>query len=147
MARLGEFFSNLMGISAEEEDEILDGDEAEYADDDNEYEAQPQQRAGKRGKSNITALPTASKQRLVIYRPVSYEDADTVVDQLKSRRPVVVNIAELMNTNLTTAQRVYDYIAGAAYALGGQLVRIDEGIYLLAPSNYSIGGDAVYKDR
>ena len=142
MAGLFDKISTFIGATKVEDYEDEGYVEDDYYDEAEEEEQPSRGRSRQGGKQNITALPSATKQKLIIYKPVSYEDADTAIDQLKSRRPVIVNIVELISTSIETAQRVHDYLEGVAYALNGRLLRIEEGIYVLAPSNYSIGGDS-----
>jgi FtsZ-interacting cell division protein YlmF len=76
--------------------------------------------------------------RMVVFQPQTYEDTQTIIDNLKSRKPVIVN---LENLNTDVAQRVLDFISGAIYALDGSVRKVSKGIFLLAPKGVDISGN------
>ena len=88
--------------------------------------------------SNVVNLPNAAQLKMIVYHPVSYEDTQNIIDNLKSRKPVIVNMEEL---DLECAQRILDFIAGAIYALNGTIYNISRGIFVVAPTNYDVIGN------
>ena len=68
-------------------------------------------------------------------QPETFDDAREVCDQLKNKKPVVVNLESLTKE---TAQRVIDFLSGSVYALDGDIQRVSTGIYMIAPSNVDI---------
>ena len=86
---------------------------------------------------NVVTLPTAASMKMIIYHPVCYEDTQNIIDNLKSRKPVIVNMEEL---EIDCAQRILDFMAGAVYALNGTIYKISRGIFVVAPTNYDIIG-------
>ena len=99
---------------------------------------------GNRGRSktaassNVVNLPSAAQQKMSVYHPISYEDTQNIIDNLKSRKPVIVNMEEL---ELDCAQRILDFMAGAVYALNGTIYKISRGIFVVAPTNYDVIGN------
>ena len=85
-----------------------------------------------------SVAPSASSMKMVVYQPMSYEDAQNIVDNLRSRKPVIVNMVDLERE---TAQRVVDFIAGAVYALNGTIRKVSFGIFVIVPSNVSLVGN------
>ncbi|MCK5129781.1 MAG: cell division protein SepF [Clostridiales bacterium] len=81
---------------------------------------------------------SADAVRMVVFQPQTYEDTQTIIDNLKSRKPVIVNL-ESLNTDV--AQRVLDFISGAIYALDGSVRKVSKGIFLLAPKGVDISGN------
>jgi len=81
---------------------------------------------------------SADSVRMVVFQPQTYEDTQTIIDNLKSRKPVIVN---LENLNVDVAQRVLDFISGAIYALDGSVRKVSKGIFLLAPKGVDISGN------
>jgi FtsZ-interacting cell division protein YlmF len=71
---------------------------------------------------------SADSVRMVVFQPQTYEDTQTIIDNLKTRKPVIVN---LENLNVDVAQRVLDFISGAIYALDGSVRKVSKGIFLL----------------
>lgn len=88
--------------------------------------------------NNVVGLPTAAPMKMVVYHPVSYEDTQNIIDNLKSRKPVIVNMEEL---EIDCAQRILDFMAGAIYALDGTIYKISRGIFVVAPTNYDVIGN------
>jgi len=88
--------------------------------------------------SNVVSLPTAASMKMIVYHPISYEDTQNIIDNLKSRKPVIVNMEEL---EIDCAQRILDFMAGAIYALNGTIYKISRGIFVVAPTNYDIIGN------
>jgi cell division inhibitor SepF len=87
-----------------------------------------------------------ASMKMIVYHPVCYDDAQTIVDNLKNRRPVIVNMEELDGN---TAQRVLDFLLGAIYALNGTVNKISRGIFLVAPREVDVedtGEDSGYSD-
>lgn len=142
--KLNKFLKN---IGFAEDEEFDDEDEFEFEDD---YEDQVEEQApvhsfGKSKKApsraNVVSLPTAAQQKVIIYCPIGYEDTKSIIDNFKSRKPVIVNMAEMAESDVQTAQRIIDCIAGAIYALGGTLKKVETGIYLMAPINCEVVGN------
>ena len=75
---------------------------------------------------------------MIVYHPVSYEDTQNIIDNLKNRKPVIVNMEEL---EMETAQRILDFLSGAVYALNGTMCKISRGIFVVAPNNYDVVGN------
>jgi len=72
---------------------------------------------------------------IFIRRPRNQDEARICVDCLRDRRAVVVNLKQVQPDH---ALRVFDFLAGAAYALGGQLEQAGDGVYLVTPHNIGI---------
>ncbi len=95
-------------------------------------------------RGNVVNLPSAAAQlKMIVYHPISYEDTQNIIDNLKSRKPVIVNMEEL---ELDCAQRILDFMAGAIYALNGTIYKISRGIFVVAPTNYDVIGNGENED-
>lgn len=146
----GKFINKLLDYIGIEEAEF---DDDELQDDFYEQSAEEQGKVlsinskSKKNPSanNVVNLPTAAQMKVIVYHPVSYEDTQNIIDNLKSRKPVIVNMEEL---EIECAQRILDFMAGAVYALNGTIYKISRGIFVVAPNNYDIigGGDSSYND-
>ena len=69
--------------------------------------------AGK-GRGRWSASPVRNKTtRLVVYEPRSFDDVQSIVNQLKNKRPVILNLKRLK----AIARRITDFVGGAVYAL------------------------------
>ena len=76
--------------------------------------------------------------RMVVLQPQSMEDTQTVIDNLRLGKPVIVNLENLQSE---AAQRLLDFISGAIYALEGNIRKVSRGIFLLAPDGVDISGN------
>ncbi len=91
-----------------------------------------------RRRNNVINMPDmnrsegASRMTMKIIQPNTYEETRAVIDHLKSRKPVVMNIDEI---DIKLAQRILDFVSGAVYALGGDIQKVARNIYAVAPSN------------
>ncbi len=83
-------------------------------------------------------LPISGGMKMIVYHPVSYEDTQIIIDNLKNRKPVIVNMEEL---DVECAQRILDFLSGAVYALSGTMCKISRGIFVVAPNNYDVVGN------
>ncbi len=114
----------------------LDDLEEEYEE---EYEPQDEKKSkiiNKNNKKNkIVNIHTNSNIKLIIYEPKNLEEATKLVDDLKNRRPIVVN---LQNLDGEMKRRVFDFITGALFALEGKIQKVSKGIFILAPNNVEI---------
>ena len=72
---------------------------------------------------------------IFIRRPRNQEEAKICVDCLRGRRAVIVNLKEVQPED---ALRVFDFLAGACYALGGQVEQAGDKVYLVTPQNIGI---------
>ncbi len=89
-------------------------------------------------KSNIVNIHTASNMKLVVHEPLNYEDAPQIVDDLKSRKTVVVNLEQL---EPVIKRKIFDFINGGLYSLEGNIQKVTTDIFILAPKNVEIDGN------
>ena len=92
----------------------------------------------KRRNRVVDNMGGAQDVKLVVYRPHSYNDSQNIIDNLISNKPIIVNLDDLEND---VAQRVLDFMSGAAYAQGGSVMKVSRGIFLLAPNNVDVLGN------
>lgn len=97
---------------------------------------QPSRRAQ---QTNVVSLPGAAASKMIVYRPVSYEDTQNIIDNLKSHKPVIVNMEQI---EVETAQRILDFMSGACYAVDGRVYKVSSRIFIVAPANIDIIGSA-----
>ena len=95
-------------------------------------------RARERGGKVVSMPSQAAQMKMIVYQPLSYEDTQNIIDNLKSRKPVIVNREEL---EIDCAQRILDFMAGAIYALSGTIHKISRGIFVVAPNNIDVVGN------
>ena len=123
-------------------EEALAGEEP--ADEDALEERQPRPVFSKREAKPQTgySAPPQEKQKMKLkfVRPEQFDEAAEIADSLRARQAVLMNL-EMTETD--TARRLLDFLSGAAYALGGRVMRVSAQAYIIAPTNVDLVGDAV----
>lgn len=88
--------------------------------------------------NNVVNMHKGHQMKVVLYQPKEFDDTKTIVDSLKSRRPVIINIEDI---DAELARKIFDFCSGALYALDGHIQKISRGIFILAPNNVDVSGD------
>ena len=139
MAKLIDKVIGIMGFSDEEPEEDIF--------EENEKEKDTQEEVHSiRKNAQVVSIHSQKQMRVVVMEPSSFEEAQNIADQLKSRRPVIVN---LENTEKMLAKRIVDFISGTTYALNGNMQKVGNGIFLFVPTNVDISGEMrdEFKDK
>lgn len=89
-------------------------------------------------KSKVVNIHTTAQLKVVVVQPQTYDDSTEIVDHLKSKKPVIVNLEKLEKE---LARKVVDFLSGAVYALDGSMQKVSHGIILMVPYNMGIMGD------
>ncbi len=145
---LGKFLDYIGLEEAELEEDIMEEPEVmeEYAAPDMyQSRVDPVSRAERRGK--LVQMPGGAagpNLKMIVYQPSSYSDTQNIIDNIKARKPVVINLETL---EYEVAQRVLDFISGALYALNGSIFKVSKGIFVLAPSNVGISGNVAEETK
>jgi len=138
MAKLFNKMLNFVGWESEEEEELIEEEEMK------EEVSKPQfmQSNLKKQQNKVVNIHSAPQFKVVIMQPENMEDAQDICDQLKGKKPVVVNLEDVEKE---TAQRIIDFLGGSVYALDGGIQKVSNAIFVIAPSNVDITGD--FKDE
>ena len=86
----------------------------------------------------VSVHNTNNQLQVVIIRPEKYEDSQSICDQLKAKKPVVVNLEKV---EYPVAQRIMDFLSGACYSIDGSIQRIANNIFIIAPDNVDVSGN------
>ena len=87
---------------------------------------------------SVVSMGRGSKQEVVLFRPISFNDTSKAADNLRNRKAVVLN---LENVDKAMARRVVDFLSGCVYALDGSGKKIAQSAYLFCPHNMDVVGD------
>ncbi|MDK2784719.1 MAG: cell division inhibitor SepF [Bacillota bacterium] len=79
--------------------------------------------------------PPPSEVRVVVRRPTSFAEAESIAAQIKAGQAVVLNLEGLA---LETAQRLVDYLSGVTYGLDGNQEKVGASIFLFTPPGVNI---------
>jgi len=95
--------------------------------------AQPQMPVENRVSINAT-----NAFKLVVIEPKSFDECPKLVDSLKGRRPVIINLEKV---ETESAKKIFDFLSGATYALDGNVQKIANNIFIFAPASVDIAAN------
>ena len=81
--------------------------------------------------------------KMILVEPRAYSESQTIAEHLKKRNSVVVNFKRVTSDQ---AKRIIDFLTGCIYAIGGDLQKLGNGIYLCTPKNVSVQGKMTDQD-
>jgi len=85
----------------------------------------------------------ADGNKMVLLEPKAFSESQAIADHLKSRRSVVVNFKRVTPEQ---AKRIVDFLSGTVYAIGGDLQKLGNGIFLCTPRNVPVEGKMTEND-
>lgn len=85
--------------------------------------------------NKVLNIHTNSSIKLVVYEPLKYEEAPKMVEDLKNRRIVALNLEKM---EVEPKKQIFDFLNGAIYALEGNIQKVSKDIFIIAPSNVEI---------
>ncbi len=122
--------------SQENYDEEYDNMDYDYEyDDEEEIEKEPKNILWGRKNNKVVSMPQAQQIRMKISKPTNFEQANEIVGQLKDKNAVVINL-EYVSKDV--ARRIVDVVSGAVEALDGNIEKVSNSIFVVAPCNYDI---------
>jgi len=89
-------------------------------------------------KNKVVNIHTTTQMKVVIFEPNAYDEVQNIVDNLKNRKPVIVNLETL---EADVARKIFEFLNGAIYALDGSIQKVSSDIFILAPNNVEIAGN------
>ena len=128
-------------IWGEQDDSQEDYDEnvynSDYAD---EYESEEEiennePMGGIFKRKKVVPISQPQQIRMKIAKPTNFDQADEIVMQLKEKNAVVINL-EYVSKDV--ARRIVDVVCGAVKALDGNMEKVSNSIFVVAPYNYDI---------
>ena len=73
--------------------------------------------------------------KLLVTEPQSFNDCPKLVNSLRTRKPVIINVEHLERE---VARKIFDFLSGATYAIDGKVQKISENIFVFAPANVEV---------
>ena len=92
-------------------------------------------------QNNVVSLQAATSSKnskLVLIEPRVYAEAQDIAEHLKNKRATVVNLQRI---DREQGKRIIDFLSGTVYALGGDIQRIGNDIFLCTPENVEVSGE------
>lgn len=113
--------------------------EKDLEDEEEEYE-EKRPRPVKTPK--VTPMRPSKRQgsgmEVCVIKPTTVEDAREITETLLLNRTVVLNVEGL---DVDIAQRIIDFTSGSCFAIGGNLQKISNYIFIITPPSVDISGD------
>lgn len=129
VSKIKSFVGLVSGL--EEEDEMLDELYRAGVDYPAENLVEPEQRSSLK----VVNHPNSRGYEVMVIEPRSFEESLEIVNNLRQRKSVVLNLHLLDNEQ---SQRIVDFLSGATHALDGNQQKIGEGVFIFTPNNISI---------
>ena len=86
-------------------------------------------------------LQYSSEVKLV--KPEDYVNPSQIADHVINRRTVILNLEE---TPKETARRLLDYLNGVAYAIKGQVKKVSDKTFIIAPNTIMISSEKIKEE-
>ncbi len=133
-------FKDLVGIEEYDED-VYDEEEAASAAAQMERQrVEPRANYSQRTRDKVLSMPRDDDSlKLVVTEPAGFEECPRLVDSLKARKPVIINLEK---TDSDTARKIFDFLSGATYAINGTVQKVANNIFIFAPENIDISAGA-----
>lgn len=151
MSKFVDKMFNALGLIEYEEELVEETEELEvdnFYDYDNVSSLTKAPKKTKNDSSNrqskVVNIHTNIQMEVVVTNPATFEEAKEICNNIKDKKPVVIN---LENIDHAIAQRITDFVCGACYALNGNIQRVTNKIYIIAPENVDFAGDIDIKEE
>ena len=107
--------------------------------DDEEYYDEPQDKSRFLGRPTPKVVPMRrSGMEVTMVKPTSMDSSKDICNYLLSGKAVVLNMEGI---HMEVAQRIIDFVSGAAYSMDGNLQRISNYIFIVTPNSVELSGD------
>ena len=88
--------------------------------------------------TSISPAAAPISARVHVVAPSRFGDAKEIADRLKDNRPVIVNL-QMAERDLQ--RRMIDFCSGVTYALSGEMEKVADQVFLLAPTNVKVSDE------
>ena len=90
----------------------------------------------KRSSASSSAAPN---NEVCVIKPKQFDESTEIVDALLDNCTVILNLEGL---DISLAQHIIDFTAGASYAIEGNIKKVSSYIFILTPEGVDITGDS-----
>ena len=80
----------------------------------------------------------AAGMEVCVFKPTQFDESREITDTLLNGCTVVLNFEGL---DVEIAQRIIDFTSGSCYAIGGNLQKVSNYIFIVTPKSVDISGD------
>ncbi|MHB8219607.1 MAG: cell division protein SepF [Acidimicrobiales bacterium] len=100
--------------------------------------ASPGALSARPGSPSVRPVSPGEAAKVQVVAPVRFGDAKEIADCLKANRPVIVNL-QVADRDLQ--RRMIDFCSGVTYALSGEMEKVADEVFLLAPTNVKVSDE------
>ncbi len=95
---------------------------------------------GSSERSRVLSMGAMSNLRVVLSKPMEFDDCQGVCSHLRGHMTVVLNLEFVRN--VADRRRIFDFVSGCCFALDCNIQRVSELIYVIAPCDVDIFSEA-----
>ena len=88
--------------------------------------------------ASVRPMSVGDAAKVHVVAPSRFGDAKEIADVLKANRPVIVNL-QVADRDLQ--RRMIDFCSGVTYALSGEMEKVADEVFLLAPTNVKVSDE------
>lgn len=141
-------FLSFLGFGNDDDDDEYDEIEynkRNYTNEKNNFLDEEEEKVEPfvRRKPKVVPLPNTSQVKVVILQPNSFEQSQEICEHLKEKKSIIVNL-EFVDKDV--ARRIIDFVSGAVYGLDGNISKVSNSIFLIAPYNYEITNEVAREE-
>ena len=136
------------GFQTRDEEDFWDPIDGDEIDEEQGYELDGSavrkpaysytQRETESNDLKVVNHPNYKGYEVIVMEPRSFDDAAQIVQYLKERKTIVLNLHLL---DKEQSQRTIDFVCGAAHALNGKPQKVGDLVFVFTPSNVALSVD------
>ena len=132
----------MMNIGNDNDDEYDYDDEDDYVE-----EPEPQKSVAEEPKAKVNDRKAHEVPRrriqmndssVCVFKPKAFDEAREMVETLLENKTVLINFE---GVDISISQRVLDIVTGACIAVGGNLQKISNFIFIATPASVDVSGE------
>lgn len=127
------FFDKIKDMFHVQSEEIDDNYEIAYEQENKIQDVTPSQQRMQHIQKKISEGKDMAKINLV--EPRVYKEVENIAPLLLERQAILLNLRRMDEAQAT---RVIDYLAGIAFAVGGDIQKISSDIFMITPANIEV---------
>ncbi len=74
--------------------------------------------------------------RVVLSKPTEFDNCQAICSHLRAQMTIVLNLEYVTNTG--DRKRIFDFVSGCCYALDGNIQKVSDLIYIIAPCHVDV---------
>ncbi|WP_057870914.1 cell division protein SepF [Liquorilactobacillus ghanensis] len=134
---LGNKLSRFFGVDEVEYDEAAAVEQQQAVKSENNFAAHNQKVVSFSDKNR-----NGFEKKIALFEPRIYSDVKAIASKLLNGQAAVVSFRRMEESQ---SRRVVDFLTGTVFAIGGEIQRIDDQIFLCTPRGFTVEGSLAGK--